>query len=156
MVQLLSLLGRLQLQLGNVHAADDAFGRLECLIPVPEEVTHVRTNRGLHAMAVLQYPLALVEFQAALALEPGSVLAANNAAVCQLYCSQLDGSVSTLEGALHTDPHASMHPALIANLVNLYQMTCNGPSTSAKSTLERLVASTADQDFDMSLLNLGQ
>ena len=82
---LLSLLGRLHLQLGNLVAAGAAFERLEALLRSPDESPAVRLNRGMLLLANSQYSDALIDFEAALKLEPTSVLAANNTAVCQLY-----------------------------------------------------------------------
>ena len=64
---------------------------------------------------------------------------------------RLSDAVATLEAQLKANPHGSMHPTLVANLANLYQMT-GGP----KSTLERLVMATAPDDFDPSVLHMGQ
>ena len=158
LTHLLSLLGRLQLQLGNLEAADDAFSRLECLLRAPDETAAVRINRGLLAVANSQYEPALAEFKAALEMEPSSVLAANNLAVCQLYCCHLSEAVGTLESQLKADPKGSMHPTLVANLANLYQMTSPGAAQNfrdAKPTLEKIVQATAADDFDASVLNLG-
>ena len=52
--------------------------------------------------------------------------------------------------------------ALVANLANLYQMTSpssgglGGSGASSKPTLERLVMATAPDDFDTTVLHLGQ
>ena len=60
------------------------------------------------------------------------------------------------EGQLKADPRGSMHPALVANLANLYQMTApNAGAGSSKPTLERLGVATAGDDFDHGVLNLG-
>ena len=69
------------------------------------------------------------------------------------------GRVGAL-GRLRAEPRSSMHPALVANLANLYQMTSSpntsvGPGASSKPTLERLVMATAPDDFDLGVLNLG-
>ena len=96
------------------------------------------------------------EFEAALAIEPNSPLAANNVAVCQLYCCRLNDAVSTLQDQLKRDPHANMHEVLVSNLANLYQMTSPTSGGSNKQALERLVMAVAGDDFDESVLNLGQ
>lgn len=44
--ELLSLLGRLLLQSGNMEAAEDAFNRLECLVADSDASVDVRMNRG--------------------------------------------------------------------------------------------------------------
>ena len=107
-------------------------------------------------MASSQYAAALPEFEAARALEPANLLAANNLSVCHLYCCQLSEAVTVLEAQLRADPRKSMHPALVANLANLYQMTAHGGAGSTRPTLERLVMATAPDDFDHTVLTLGQ
>ena len=155
--QLLSLLGRLQLQVGNLPGAEGAFQRLEALISDADASSNVRINRGLLAMARGEHPAALGEFEAAQKVDPTSSLAANNAAVCQLYCCNLADAVKTLEHSLRADPASSLqHPVLVANLANLYQMTSPPGGGSQKPTLERLVAATAPDDFDFGVLTLGQ
>ena len=66
--KLLSMLGRLQLQVGNVAAAEDAYAQLECLIADADEHPDVRLNRGFLAVALGDYEAALPEFEAVLAL----------------------------------------------------------------------------------------
>ena len=155
--QLLSLLGRLHLQLGNLDAAADAFDRLECSIPSAENSAQVRINRGLLAVALSRFESALAEFEAALSIDPKSTIAANNAAVCQLYVCKLEKAVATLEGQIKVDPQQSMHPAVISNLTNLNQMTSHTVvGGSQKPSLELLIQACAGDDFDMNVLNLGQ
>ena len=80
----------------------------------------VRLNRGFLALALGQYPAALGEFSAAHGLAPSSAVAANNVAVCQLYCCRLSDAITTLEQQLKRDP-AGSSATLVANLQNLYQ-----------------------------------
>lgn len=150
----LSLLGRVHLQLGNLHAAAEAFERLESHVADPLTCVAVRLNRGMLETARSEYERALHEFEAVRSMEPTNALAANNTAVCQLYCCRLADAVETLEGLLKADPHGSMHQVIISNLEALYQMR-EGRAAS-KVTLERLVLATAADDFDMSALQLGQ
>ena len=44
-VSLLSLLGKIQIQVGNVEAAEDAFNQQECLLREPDSSVEVRLNR---------------------------------------------------------------------------------------------------------------
>lgn len=85
----------------------------------------------------------------------------------QLYCCRLSDAVSTLEGQLRADPQRSTHPVLVSNLANLYQMSSSPAHEGAqaaltssgitpKATLERLVIACGPDDFDLSVLNLGQ
>ena len=154
LTHLLSLLGRMHLQIGNLKAAELAYERLERSLPSPDDVVAVRLNRGLLGMARSAYSDALGHFEAALELDPKSALAANNAAVCQLYSCRLADAIGTLERLLRADPTGASHPTVISNLSNLYQMVEGG--TAAQATLERLVVTLGSDDFDMGVLNLGQ
>ena len=148
--KLLSMLGRLQLQVGNVAAAEDAYAQLECLIADADEHPDVRLNRGFLAVALGDYEAALPEFEAVLALDPSHAAAANNAAVCQLYCCRLPDAIRTLEGFLRADPARNTQQAVVANLGALYAMTDGG--ASSKATLERVASAFGADDFDATLL----
>ena len=84
--------------MGNVAAAEDAFAQLECLIADADEHPDVRLNRGFLAVSLGQYDAALPEFEAVLQLDPTHATAANNAAVCQLYCCRLPDAIRTSAG----------------------------------------------------------
>lgn len=152
MSSLLSLLGRIHLQAGNTTAAEDAFLKLECLLPSADEDLAVRLNRGLLAMSLSQYAPALVEFEAALAIEPSSVVAANNTALCQLYTCRLADAIKTLEGHLRARPRENCDATLVANLAALYYLNAPVGQDTNKATLERLVMAVKADDFDMSAL----
>lgn len=154
---LLSLLGRTHLQSGNLDAAKKTYEELEAKLAEPDADVQVRLNRGIMQLALSEYEEALAQFDAALQLQPSNrelyLEAANNAAVCHLYCCRLSSAISTLEGVLKSDPAAVNDQTLVGNLANLYQMT--DASAAAKETLQCLVAAAADDDFDMSTLNIG-
>ena len=143
------MLGRLQLQVGNVAAAEDAYAQLECLIADADEHPDVRLNRGFLAVALGDYEAALPEFEAVLALDPSHAAAANNAAVCQLYCCRLPDAIRTLEGFLRADPARNTQQAVVANLGALWdesrslrymaeqwQEVCREADTDNSGTLE--------------------
>ena len=138
------------LQVGNLEAAGDAFDRLECLVLDADRCAAVRLNRGLLGVAHGQCEAAAQDFEAVLQLEPANAVAANNRAVCQLYCCQLKGAIASLEGFVRADPRNRTHHALCANLAALYQMTDG--AASSKAALERLVVDYAADDFDLGAL----
>ena len=55
-------------------------------LPTPKQV---RLNRGLLGVAQGQCEAAAHDFDAVLQLDPTNAVAANNRAVCQLYCCRL-------------------------------------------------------------------
>ena len=125
--------------------------RLRPLQPgLPPYALQVRLNRGLLGVAQGQCEAAAIDFDAVVQIEPTNAVAANNFAVCQLYCCELTKAITYLEGFVKADPHARTPPAIAANLAALYQMT-DGAAAS-KLSLERLVIEYATDDFDVSAL----
>ncbi|KAJ1627656.1 hypothetical protein T492DRAFT_1023152 [Pavlovales sp. CCMP2436] len=146
----LSLLGRMHLQVGNLAAAESAFGRLECAVVGAESSAGVHVNRGLLAMAQGEYSLAHDAFNAALLLEPSSAVAANNRAVCSLHLSRIGEAIGSLEDFLRADPVGHLEPTLVANLQAMYELHSDTVA-SARRTLEQLVALVGAEDFNLQL-----
>ena len=73
-------------------------------------------------VALGDYEKALQEFTNVLQLDPDNVVAANNCAVCHLFCERLSDAVSTLEDFVRGNPAAHLQQAVAANLAALYQM----------------------------------
>jgi len=147
-----SLLGRTHIQVGNLQAAEDAFNKLECLLPDADDSADVRMNRGYLAMASGEYESALAELDAALAIDPRCAVAANNRAVCLLYCCRLADAIASLEAFLKHDPERNTQQALLSNLAVLYQMLSGG--AAAKQTLEKLALTFGPDDLECSALLL--
>ena len=57
-----------------------------------------------------------------LQLDADNVVAANNCAVCHLFCERLSDAVATLEDFVRGNPAAHLQQAVAANLAALYQM----------------------------------
>jgi len=149
--ELLSLLGRLYLQAGNIDAAEDAFERRECLDGDAEKDPEVRANRGHLLVACGVFEGAIAEYGAALDLTGGRhAVAANNRATCLLYRGRLAEAIAALEAFLRLEPAAHATPAVVANLGSLYQMVEGGDA--ARAALEALVSTTGSEELDLSCL----
>lgn len=116
---LLSALGRLHLQLGNISGAEVCFNEAAQLGP-----TGVRemVDRGLLAIAQQNFDEAYLYFQQASNLEPSNIMILNNMGVCLLYGGHLKEAISVLESAIATNPMHALHESLILNLCTLYDM----------------------------------
>jgi len=145
-----SLLGRVHIQVGNLDAAEDAFNKLECLLLDADSSADVRLNRGFLSVARGEYEEALEEFNAALELEPANSVAANNVAVCLLYCCRLSDAIKSLEEYIKGDPARRTTQALLSNLSVLYQMVNGG--AAAKQTLEQLGRALGPDELDVDAL----
>jgi len=154
--ELLSLLGRIHIQVGDVKSAEATFQQMEALIPAdtPDlaQQVMVHLNRGLLQVAHGDYESALHEFTCVRRLDGANVAAANNCAVCHLFCERLSDAVATLEDFVRANPGAHLQQAVAANMAALYQMVEGG--AEMMQTLEKLVFAVASDDFDTSVLQL--
>jgi len=140
-----------------VRSAEETFKTLEALVPPDTDDTSlqtlVHTNRAFLGVAHGDYEKGLAEFTAVLQLDPDNVVAANNCAVCHLFCERLADAVAALEDFVRGNPAAHLQQAVAANLAALYQMVEGG--SEMMQTLEKLVFAVAPDDFDTSVLQLG-
>ena len=58
-------------------------------------------------------------------IDPHHACAANNRAVCLLYCCRLADAIAALEDFIRADPAKNTQQAVVSNLATLYQV---GPS----------------------------
>jgi Flp pilus assembly protein TadD len=137
---------------GNLTAAESAFGKSECLLTDTDSHAPVRVNRGLLAMAQGDYALARDEFGAALELEPSSSIAANNRAVCLLHLCQIGEAIGALEDFLRADPVKHLDSTLVGNLAAMYELHSDASSAAARRVLDQLVAMVGADDFELAQL----
>jgi tetratricopeptide (TPR) repeat protein len=72
-LELLSAIGRIYLQLGNISAAMTTFGEVEAVCG-PEQVAMVKMNRGLVQVALANYKEGQQVFQEVVQSEPNNAL----------------------------------------------------------------------------------
>lgn len=104
---LLSAVGRLMLQWGNLTGAERYFREVEQLADASRTAI-VMMNRGLEHIGRDRYSDALRAFESVLEMEPDNVWAANNRAVCWLYQRDLQRAVSSLEQLVAANPEANL------------------------------------------------
>ncbi|ERL92356.1 trafficking protein particle complex subunit 12 [Dendroctonus ponderosae] len=138
---LLSALGRLHLQLGNISGAETCFNEAAQL--GPSGVRDI-VDKGLLAIAQNNFDNAYVAFQQASNLEPSNIMILNNMGVCLLYGGHLKEAISVLESAIANNPMHALHESLILNLCTLYDMESSKGITKKFALLRQISKYSAD------------
>ncbi|XP_034230390.1 trafficking protein particle complex subunit 12 [Thrips palmi] len=131
---LLSALGRLHLQLGDVVGAEEYFKlasnlRVQCAAGLDGKNALTSTapdlrefiDRGLLAVSQNAFHEALESFQKAADIDPANIMVLNNMAVCHLYLGRLREALSIMENALTSNPTQGLHEALLLNMSTLIE-----------------------------------
>jgi tetratricopeptide (TPR) repeat protein len=105
---LLSAIGRLLLQWGNLPGAERYFRDVEQLVKDSSKSAIIMTNRGLEYIGRDRYSDAVRAFEGVLELEPDNIWAANNRAVCWLYLRDLQRAITSLEQLIAANPEANL------------------------------------------------
>ncbi|XP_060515744.1 trafficking protein particle complex subunit 12 isoform X2 [Cylas formicarius] len=117
---LLSALGRLHLQIGDIAGAEVCFNEAS-QIGGPMGVRDI-VDKGLLAIAQNNFDEAYTCFQQASNFEPSNVMILNNMGVCLLYGGRLKEAIAVLESAIASNHMQGLHESLILNLCTLYDM----------------------------------
>lgn len=152
-----SLLGRHHAAVGNTAAASEAFGLAH--EGFPEEGggvdAWVLLERGLLGVCRGTYALSkpIFEQAAAKAAQAGGAAAAeeilaaeNNLAVCRLYTRELRKAIDGLETLVRRDPVAFLTPAVVQNLVSLYEFMSD--AVRRRNVVSEMVAAYRLEDID--------
>ncbi|XP_062620669.1 trafficking protein particle complex subunit 12-like [Saccostrea cucullata] len=121
---LLSGMGRIYLQMGNVDKAQDCFKHSEVISNSGDKSIQCRNaiNRGLEAMCMNNFSDAYQNFKQAVEADPTNTSAVNNMAACSLYMGKLMDALKTLEVLVHEDPVRNLHEGVLFNLCTLYEL----------------------------------
>lgn len=167
-VRVLSNVGRVYLQLGDVTAASSAFARakdkaekvvsdkqavdgevdqseLTLLTSMDEALLAVANGHFSEALTTLQ---ALKETNPSASSDPSVI---NNTSVCLLYTGQLGQALSLLEGQLTSDPAGFLRETQVLNLATLYELE-SSYATQKKQSLLDFVARYAGDGANTSCL----
>ncbi|XP_078432978.1 tetratricopeptide repeat (TPR)-like superfamily protein [Wolffia australiana] len=145
---LLSRLGYVQLQIGDLDGANSTFDRVE-MICEDRELNLVGRNRALRMIAGKDYRGALREYEACIERDAGDVVAINNKALCLMYSRDLSDSIKVLEGALERVPTAAVNETAVVNLCSMYELAFAN-HVEIKKNLNSWIARVAPDDFDSS------
>jgi len=148
---LLSTIGRLLLQWGNVVGAERYFREVEQLVPEPSKSAVVMMNRGLESIGRDHFLDAMRAFEAVLELEPDNTWAANNQAVCWLYLRDLQSAIKSLEQLIAANPEANLIDIVISNLCTLYELESNN-SAGKKKGLLSIISQFSTDELDATIV----
>ncbi|NWX81465.1 TPC12 protein, partial [Nothoprocta pentlandii] len=155
--QLLSGIGRIFLQIGDIKTAEKYFQDVE-------KVTHkldglqsqimVLMNRAFLHLGQNNFAEAHRFFTEILRIDSSNAVANNNAAVCLLYLGKLKDSLRQLEGMVQQDPQHYLHESVLFNLTTMYELE-SSRSMQKKQALLEAVALKEGDSFNTQCLKLG-
>jgi tetratricopeptide (TPR) repeat protein len=151
-LELLSAIGRIYLQLGNISAAMTTFGEVEAVCG-PEQVAMVKMNRGLVQVALANYKEGQQVFQEVVQSEPNNALAVNNLAACLVYQGRLKEAVTILEELVWRNPAENLQESVLFNLCTAYELESSQSFDKKKAMLE-LVASHHGDNINITCLKI--
>uniref|UniRef100_A0A673CW49 Trafficking protein particle complex subunit 12 n=1 Tax=Sphaeramia orbicularis TaxID=375764 RepID=A0A673CW49_9TELE len=156
-VQLLSGIGRIFLQIGDVKTAERYFLDVEKACQMkgsqPSHTTCMVMNRAFVYLSQNNYAEAHSSFTEVLKIDPKNPVANNNAAVCLLYLGRLKESLGQLEGLVQQDPTQYLHESVLFNLTTMYELE-SSRSTQKKQALLEAVAAREGDSFNTQCLKL--
>ncbi|CAG12451.1 unnamed protein product, partial [Tetraodon nigroviridis] len=156
-VQLLSGIGRIFLQIGDIKTAERYFLDVEEACQnkgsEPSDNTCVLMNRAFVYLCQNNYVEAHASFIEVLKIDPKNPVANNNAAVCLLYLGRLKESLGQLEGLVQQDPSLYLHESVLFNLTTMYELE-SSRSTQKKQALLEAVACREGDSFNTQCLKL--
>ncbi|CAL5365452.1 unnamed protein product [Camellia sinensis] len=151
---LLSKLGYIQLQFGDLEGGKATFDKIEGLVKekMDDDVelkNLVSRNKALVYLVGKDYVSAVREYGECIERDGSDVVAINNKALCLMYLRELSGSITVLEGALERVPTVALNETLVVNLCSMYELAYVNHSDT-KRTLSNWIARVAPDDFDSS------
>ncbi|XP_066453789.1 trafficking protein particle complex subunit 12 isoform X2 [Eleutherodactylus coqui] len=157
--QLLSGIGRIFLQIGDIKTAEKYFQDVEKVIQnlVNKDESHnkiiVLMNRAFLHLGQNNFSEAHKFFTEVLTLDPTNTVANNNAAVCLLYLGKLKDSLRHLEGLVQQDPKHYLHESVLFNLTTMYELESSRSMQKKQALLEAVAVKEGDS-FNTQCLKL--
>lgn len=157
--QLLSGIGRIFLQIGDIKTAEKYFQDAENVIQnlvnkdEPEKKIIVLMNRAFQHLGQNNFAEAHKFFTEVLKVDPTNTVANNNAAVCLLYLGKLKESLRHLEGLVQQDPKHYLHESVLFNLTTMYELESSRSMQKKQALLEAVAVKEGDS-FNTQCLKL--
>ncbi|XP_036728642.1 trafficking protein particle complex subunit 12 [Balaenoptera musculus] len=154
--QLLSCIGRIFLQVGDIKTAEKYFQDVEKVTQKLEGLQGkimVLMNRAFLHLGQNNFADAHRCFTEILKIDPANAVANNNAAVCLLYLGRLKDSLRQLEAMTQQDPRRCLHESALFNLTTMYELE-SSRSLQKKQALLEAVASKEGDCFNTQCLKL--
>ncbi|XP_006006603.1 trafficking protein particle complex subunit 12 [Latimeria chalumnae] len=155
--QLLSGIGRIFLQIGDIKTAEKYFQSVEKLCQkLGDREQHkimVFMNRAFLNLGQNNFAEAHKFFIEVVKICPSNPVANNNAAVCLLYLGKLKDSLRQIEGLVQQDPKYYLHESVLFNLTTMYELE-SSRSMQKKQALLEAVACREGDSFNVQCLKL--
>uniref|UniRef100_A0A8C8SFK7 Trafficking protein particle complex subunit 12 n=1 Tax=Pelusios castaneus TaxID=367368 RepID=A0A8C8SFK7_9SAUR len=155
--QLLSGIGRIFLQIGDIKTAEKYFQDVEKMtqkLDGQQHQTMVLMNRAFLHLGQNNFAEAHRAFTEILRIDPANAVANNNAAVCLLYLGKLKDSLRQLEGMVQQDPKHYLHESVLFNLTTMYELESSRSMQKKQALLEAVAVKEGDS-FNTQCLKLG-
>lgn len=151
---LVSKLGSVQMQFGDIQGAKATFARVEkmnsnSLVSETQFKNLVGRNKALVYVVEKDYVSAVREYEECIERDSSDVVAVNNKALCLMYSRDLSDAIKVLESALERVPTAALNESLVGNLCSMYELAYVNHA-DVKRTLNNWIARVAPDDFDSS------
>ncbi|KAK1333314.1 hypothetical protein QTO34_006855 [Cnephaeus nilssonii] len=154
--QLLSGIGRIFLQIGDIKTAEKYFQDVERVtqkLDGPQGKMMVLMNRAFLHLGQNNFTEAHRFFTEILRIDPTNAVANNNAAVCLLYLGRLKDSLRQLEALVQQEPGHCLHESVLFNLTTMYELE-SSRSPQKKQALLEAVAGREGDSFNTQCLKL--
>ncbi|XP_062064887.1 trafficking protein particle complex subunit 12 isoform X1 [Lepus europaeus] len=154
--QLLSGIGRIFLQIGDIKTAEKYFQDVEKVTQKLDGLQGkimVLMNRAFLHLGQNNFAEAHRFFTEILRMDPTNAVANNNAAVCLLYLGKLKDSLRQLEAMVQRDPRHYLHESVLFNLTTMYELESSRSMQKKQSLLEAVAGKEGDS-FNTQCLKL--
>lgn len=154
--QLLSGIGRIFLQIGDIKTAEKYFQDVEKVTQKLDGLQGkimVLMNRAFLHLGQNNFAEAHRFFTEILRIEPTNAVANNNSAVCLLYLGKLKDSLQQLEAMVQQDPRQPLHESVLFNLTTMYELESSRSAQKKQSLLEAVAVKEGDS-FNTQCLKL--
>jgi len=122
-VSIVSAIGRIYLQLGDIKTASKYFTQLESITEEDTKLESIKAmNSGYLELAKSNYDVSYKNFMTSLQLDPQNIACCNNAAVCLLFLGRVKEASNILERMVWESPLRSLHEDILFNLNTVYEL----------------------------------
>ncbi|KAG1451247.1 hypothetical protein G6F56_008134 [Rhizopus delemar] len=150
-IDILSGLGRLYLQMGDIESAERMFGRMEHLVKEDETI---KINKAFTLISKGEWKQARDLLQQAYDSNNENLLVMSNLAACEIYLGNLDKAIGILKNLTVKNPtSAGTCEIALQNLCTLYELRYED-SVEKKVEVMKQVARWAGDSFQPACLKL--
>ncbi|KAI7848126.1 hypothetical protein BDC45DRAFT_450779 [Circinella umbellata] len=155
-LDILSSLGRLYLQLGDIEAAEKVFKQIEkeSNTKNPAIIETIQMNKAFLSMANGEWRQAAQTLRGVLSTNKENLLVINNLAVCHVYMGEIGIAIELLSTMISQNPtSAGTSETAIMNLCTLYELRYD-PAIHYKVNIMKQVARWVGDSFQADCIKL--